>query len=65
MSSRQELRSRKSTCCKSWSSWPSGNKALLRGQFLRQQRHLRQRGRVRESGELRKLQLATGAERPV
>ena len=41
-SRRQELRPRRSTCCRSWSSRPSGNRCCCAEQFLGQQRHLRQ-----------------------
>ena len=37
---RHEFRSRKSICCKFWSSLPSGNKSFCASKFLRQQWHL-------------------------
>ena len=54
-SSRQELRPRRSTCCRSWSSRPSGNRSLLRGEILGQERHLRELGRARDADDRRRM----------
>ena len=52
-SSRHELRSRRSTCCRSWSRRPSGKSSPLPAASSGQERHLRELGGRRDAGDAR------------